>query len=756
MLPVLRRIVQEVNAAEDLGHALKIIVARVKETLEADVCSVYLNLPGSDQLSLLATDGLQPEAVGRVHLSYNEGLVGLVAQRAEPINLSEAHSHERFKYFPETGEERFHAFLGVPILHYRRVLGVVVVQHAAPRRFEEDHEAFLVTLAAQLAGAIVSAEITGELLAFNPSPGRAAARVTGIAGAPGIGIGRALVCFPEKDLFAVPDRVAQDVPKEIERFRAAVERVQTDLLAIKERMGSLLPAEDRMLFDAYMLILSSETLNRGTIDRIRQGTWAAGALRQTIEQSVADFQGMENDYLKERASDLKDLGQRILQQILRTEQNPKQSFPANTILIGHELAATHLADVPLEHLAGLICTSGSASSHVAILARALGVPTVMGAESLPVTRLDGREVIVDGYEGQIILQPGDEVRAEFARLAQEEKELDKSLLSSTQGDAITPDGVRISVMVNSGLMADFLSEKTIAADGIGLYRTEFPFMVRERFPGEDEQARIYARVLDLFPQKPVTLRTLDVGGDKPLSYFPIEEDNPFLGYRGIRISLDHPEIFLVQLRAMLKASRRHGNLQILFPMIGSVMELEEALSLLERAKTELFDEGITVPTPKVGAMIEVPAAIYLTEHLAAKVDFISVGTNDLVQYVLAVDRNNARVASLYNDKHPAVLCALKMIVEGAHRQGRSVSICGEMASDPVSIPLLLGVGVDSLSVSLASLPRVKHTIHHFSCDTARDLFNHALKIDDPREIAHLLEAAMVAHGLGALVRAGKS
>ncbi|RUM93095.1 MAG: phosphoenolpyruvate-protein phosphotransferase PtsP [Thiothrix sp.] len=754
MLATLRRIVQEVNSAEDLTQALNIIAVEVKQCIEVDVCSIYLNVPDSSELILKATDGLDQSAVDHVKLTMDEGLVGLVAERSEPVNLSDAASHPRFKLFAGSGEESFHSFLGIPILHHRRLLGVLVVQQAQERCFDEDHVAFLVTLTAQLAAAINSAEITGEIASNKAGLSKKDIIIDGIAGAPGVAVGTAVVVFPEADLEVVPDRSSGSVRGEIASFRAAVDQVQQEIVDIKERMGGLLPAEDRVLFDAYMLMLSSDSLIGATVHRIEAGNWAPGALRATIQEYSQGFDAMEDHYLRERAGDIRDMGQRVLARLLSAK--PQQAeYQEGTVLIGKEVSATQLAEIPRAQLAGLVCATGSNSSHVAILARALGVPTVMGAADIPVSRMDGQALIVDGYQGKIYLQPSPGVRAEFLRLAREERELSEGLLGEAMKPATTKDGLTLPIYVNSGLKSDLLPNQQALADGVGLYRTEVPFMVREYFPGEAEQAEIYSSILRTFPDQPVTLRTLDIGGDKSLSYFPIEEDNPFLGYRGIRISLDHPEIFMTQLRAMLRASVETQNLHVLFPMISSMQELNESLDLLQRARAELEEEGLKVPRPRTGVMIEVPSAIYLAEQLARQVDFLSIGTNDLIQYLLAVDRNNARVAELYDDNHPAVLCALKMIVEGGHKAGKPVSVCGEMASDAPSALLLLGVGIDSLSVSMASLPRIKWVIRSFTKIRAQKLFKHAMEIQEPSAIRTMLDEALVNAGLGALVRAGK-
>lgn len=441
---------------------------------------------------------------------------------------------------------------------------------------------------------------------------------------------------------------------------------------------------------------------------------------------------------------------------MSTERGRRKAppYPERTILVGEEITATMLAEVPRERLVAVVSASGSRSSHVAILARAMGVPSVVGADDLPVGRMDGRALIVDGYRGRVYLNPSEAVRSEYTRLAREEAELVAGLQGLRDLPAETPDGVRLPLYVNSGLISDVSTSLANGAEGIGLYRTEFPFMIRDRFPGEEEQRRIYRQVLEAFAPRPVVLRTLDVGGDKPLSYFPITEDNPFLGWRGIRITLDHPEIFMVQLRAMLHASAGLDNLRLLLPMVSQLAEVDEAKRLVERAYRELREKGENVVMPPLGVMVEVPSAVYQAEAIARRVDFLSIGSNDLTQYLLAVDRNNSRVAGLYDALHPAVLQAINNVVTAGHAQGKPVGICGEMAGDPVAAILLLGMGVDNLSMSVASLPRVKWALRNFTQQQARGLLSVALACEGADAVRLHLECALVEIGLGSLVRAG--
>jgi len=753
MLDTLRRIIQEVNAAPDLDQALAIIVQRVQETVAVDVASVYLKDADKGQYVLSATEGLRKNAVGNVRFNSGEGLVGMVGEREEPVNLEDAPSHPRYQFTSETGENPYHAFLGVPIIQHGTVLGVLVVRQRRHRRFAEDEEAFLVTLAAQLAGAITHAGASGDISHALQTNEQVSVSLKGVPGAPGVVTGQAMVVYPPANLEAIPDRVITDIEAEIKTFQDAVNVVQDDLRNDANRMSSVLPAEELALFDALLMMLGGDSLMDETMERIRAGNWAPGALRETIGEHVRVFESMEDSYMRERASDIRDLGRRILTRI-QSDRPASRVFYPQTVLVGEEISVGQLAEVPHESLAGIVSVSGSSSSHVAILAHAMGVPAVMGVEDMSVGRLEGQTIIADGYRGDVFINPSDLVRREFLRLQTQESKLTEVLKDISAQPSVTPDGVNIPLYLNIGLVRGIENEVHDSGDGVGLYRTEIPFLMQDRFPGEELQLRIYRKALEAFAPRPVTLRTLDVGGDKMLPYFPVKEDNPFLGWRGIRISLDHPEIFLTQLRAMLRASVGLNNLTILLPMISTVRELDLALVLINQAHGELLEDGEDVVRPPVGIMIEVPSALYQVSAMAKRVDFFSIGTNDLTQYLLAVDRNNARVAGLYQTLHPAVLGAIKQVIEQAHALGKPVSVCGEMAGDPAAVLALMGLGVNSLSMSASNLPRVKWVIRSFTREEARDLLQQAWSLEEPRAIRELYNSVLEQGGLGGLVRAG--
>ncbi|MCG8614195.1 MAG: phosphoenolpyruvate--protein phosphotransferase [Pseudomonadales bacterium] len=753
MLNTLRSIVQEVNSAKDLVEALDIIVTRVQEAMDTEVCSVYLVDPESNRYILMATQGLNKEAVGNVSLAHSEGLVGLVGVREEPINLENAPAHPRYRYFAETGEERYQSFLGVPIIHHRKVLGVIVVQQQKNSRiFDEGEEAFLVTVSAQLAGVIAHSEATGVIGGLSLT-GEQAKDVcfTGVPGAPGVAIGDSVVIFPPADLDSVPEKVATDIELEIEKFNEALAAVRRDIEAVGARLESQLRPEEQALFDVYLRMLDDNALGGEVISRIREGSWAQGALKEVTNEYVRHFELMRDSYLSERAVDIKDLGRRVLA-YLQQENDQQKDYPDATILVSEELTPAMLGEVPKEKLKGLVSVKGSGNSHVAILARAMGVPTVMGVVDVPVGQLDSRQLIVDGYNGQIYASPSIELLGYYQGIVEDEQEQIKGLEALKNEPSLTKDGHQVSLWVNTGLMTDVVMSLSHGAQGVGLYRTEVPFMINERFPSEHEQKACYREQLEAFAPGYVTMRTLDIGGDKALTYFPIHEENPFLGWRGIRVTLDHPEIFLVQVRAMLKASEGLDNLRIMLPMISNISEVEEALHLIYRVYHEVREEGFDIKMPKVGVMIEVPAAVYQARELAERVDFVSVGTNDLTQYLLAVDRNNPRVAGLYHSFHPAVLKALSHIVQESHDAGKQVSICGELAGDPAGAVLLIAMGFDALSMNASNLPKVKSVIRNISLAWARDLWEEVSRLDSPQVIKSTLDLALKDAGLAKFMR----
>lgn len=756
MLEKLRKIVQKVNAAEDLQSALRIIVHRVRETLEAQVCSVYLLDKDINSHVLMASEGLNETAVGHVSLPVGEGLVGLVAKHAEPINLQDASLHPSYHYLQETGEENFNSFLGVPIIHHRSVLGVLVVQNDKRHRFDEGEEAFLITLSAQLAGVIAHAEATGAIEGISPSGHKTSDTIfPGVSASSGVAIGHAVVLFPLADLSQIPNRQASDIESEVEFFNSCLNAVRKDIRDLHSKIAGHVPEGERQLFDVYLHMLDDDALGNEVVERIKQGNWAQGALAYVAHEHVRNFEIMEDEYLSERAVDIKDLCSRVLF-YLQEKETVITDYSTDTILVSEELTPAMLAEVPKDKLKGMVSIKGSGNSHVAILARTMGIPTIMGVVDLPYNKLDGREIIVDGYKGDVISNPSDQLRKRYLNTIKEQDLLIAELDELKDLPCVTADNHRVNLWINTGLISDVIHSLDQGAEGIGLFRTEEPFLLHERFPSEQEQSDIYREQLRAFAPKPVTMRTLDVGGDKALPYFPIEEANPSLGWRGIRVTLDHPEIFMAQIRAMLRASIGFENLQIMLPMVSNVGEVNSAMQLLKKAHNELILEGLEVKFPPIGVMIELPAAVYQTRALAKLVDFISVGSNDLTQYLLGVDRNNPRVADLYSAFHPAVLNALQHVVFEAQKEKKSVSICGEMAGDPGAAVLLMAMGFNILSMNAATLLKVKSVIRSVSLGSAHDLLEQVMQMDDAQMIRSAVDMTLYDSGVDRLLRSSRT
>ena len=762
ILTTLKRIVQEMNQIPDLDQALFRLASRVKHTMQVDSCSIYLADYEKQDFVLKAIDGLHPDAVELVRIGFSEGLIGLVGQREEPLNIENAHQHPRFKHYPEVKEENYNAFLGTPIIHQRKVLGVITMQQKAMRRFGEDEEAFLVTLATQLALEITNADIRGALTpnaAVESVPRQK--NVRGIAGSPGLAVGTGYSTDSSISLRNWVVKRCTDKDLEIRLYRRGVELTRKHVDDLSGHLDEAIPDDVKSIFQLYHHLLDANSLGREVEAKIREGWDAASSLKMVVEDYAAKFQNMEDPYMQERAIDIVDLSNRILLNILYDNKGKtpvNNEVKGDSILVAEEVSASMLAEFPRAHLKGIISIRGSNNSHAAILARAMGVPAVMGCQNVSPALLNGKEILLDGYAGEVIISPEKTIRNEFTQLIAEEATLSERIDAEAGQVCKTQDGCRIALYVNAGLSAEIEATQFANADGIGLYRTEIPFMLRERFPSEQEQVELYRQILMASPEQPITMRTLDVGGDKPLPYFPINEENPFLGWRGIRLTLDHPEIFLVQVRAMLRASIGLTNLQIMLPMISSVAEVQEARRLIDQAFFEISDEvkdmDVLLERPKLGIMLEVPSVLYQLPQLARQVDFFSVGSNDLTQYLLAVDRNNTRVASLYNSYHPAVLSALYDIVKQADANQVPVTVCGEIAGEPGGAILLMGMGYRKLSMNAHNLRKINWVVRNVSLEESKQLLIKTLTASTHEEVFVYINQYLEQRGLGGLVRAG--
>lgn len=601
-------------------------------------------------------------------------------------------------------------------------------------------------MATQMAGILSQSQLNALFSQYRQT------RIRTLAAAPGVAIAQGWVDSSQPSLDQVYQTSSLD--SGYERERLTLNESVAEFRRLSKRFTASAQKDSAAVFDLYSHLLNDARLKRDLFAEIDGGAVAEWAVKLVIERFAEQFALLSDSYLRERAGDLRALGQRLLFHLDDSARNVVQ-WPSRFVLVADELSAALLAEVPQDKLVGVVVRDGAANSHAAILVRAMGIPTVMGADIQPLL-LNQRLLIVDGYRGELLVDPEPVLVQEYQRLVSEERELTRLAEDDVEQPAALKSGERIQVMLNAGLSAEHEQRLDNRVDGIGLYRTEIPFMLQNGFPSEEEQVAQYQGMLQLFPGKSVTLRTLDVGADKQLPYMPISEENPCLGWRGIRITLDQPEIFLIQVRAMLRANAATGNLSILLPMITSVDEIDETRRLIDRAGREVEDVlGYALPKPRIGIMVEVPAMVFMLPALVNRVDFLSVGTNDLTQYLLAVDRNNTRVAAMYDSLHPAMLQVLQKIISESARLGLACSLCGEMAGDPMGALLLAGMGYRTLSMNGRSVARIKYLLRNVALNEAQGLAERVIGAQNSIEVRHQVAAFMERRGLGGLIRGGR-
>ncbi len=702
LLRRLREVMAEpVSAQERLDKIVVLIAAN----MVAEVCSVYvLRVDGT--LELYATEGLKREAVHQTVLNQDEGLVGLVASEANPINLSEAQSHPAFSYHPETGEEIYHSFLGVPILRAGNTLGVLVVQNRARRTYSEEEEEALQTTAMVLAEMIAS----GELLALAKPGAEPAIRprrhLNGVPISDGIALGHVVLHEPR---VTVKNVIADDVQKELARLNEAVDTLRGDLDAMFERGELAEGGEHRDVLEAYRMFAHDQGWQHRLQEAVMTGLTAEAGVERVQSDTRARMLRSTDPYMRERLHDLEDLGNRLMRQLMGRDHAPsKEQLPDNAIIVARTMGPAALLDYDRKKLRGLLLEEGSPTSHVAIVARALGIAAV-GEISNATGLVDaGDPIIVDGTTGDVHVRPPQDIEIAYGERVKLRARRQAQYRALRDKPCITKDGEHVSLMINAGLMVDLPHIADTGAAGIGLFRTELQFMVATAMPRIAEQLSLYRAVLDAAGDKPVTFRTLDIGGDKVLPYMrAVEEENPALGWRAIRLGLDRPGLMRSQVRALLRAAAGR-ELKIMFPMVATVAEFDEAKALVEGELTHLRRHRHKLPDRvEVGTMVEVPSLLFQLDELIPRVDFLSVGSNDLVQFLYAVDRGNMRVANRFDPISPPVLRALKNIVEKATAGGKPVTLCGELASTPAGALMLVALGYRSLSLTPSALGAIK-------------------------------------------------
>lgn len=735
----LTRIHKEVLNITSPADQVRKIVESICAAIQTDVCTLYIADINGDMV-MIASHGLSEKQP--VTVPAGKGLVGLTAENKYPVNVAKAAEHPRFFYVQGTEEERYQSFCGIPLIRYGKLIGVLAVQRIEASALLPEHEAFLVTLASQLA------LLVEDLPSYRITP-PSNVRIPGIKGGSGIGIGQVLL-FDRGDLYSAPDAACDDIEATLLEWRQLLKHVKAEIQQEQAGFHSSLTDSINSIFSIYLSLLDDHTLHAQVEMEIRRGNWLPAALRNSIRHFSKQFEDMEDDYLRARQEDLHFLGNKLYLAYKkgRNDSSPTLSLTgAGVILVGAEISISDIASVPAGQIQGIVCFEGSSMSHTAILANALGIPTVMGSGVMKHISRD-ETLIVDGNVGDVIRYPSSLLIAEYQRLVDEEIQLQSQLKEIRHAPAVTLDGTRVHLYTNTGLLADLSPGLDNGAEGIGLYRTEIPFMVRDSFPNEAEQIAVYEQVFKAYGDRPVYMRTLDIGGDKQLPYFPISnEANPALGWRGIRFSLDNIQLLLTQVRAMIRAAAGR-NLHILLPLISASDELDAVNSLIREACHQLSSEGHDVVQPRLGIMIEVPAAISQIPIWASRIDFISIGSNDLSQYLLALDRDNARVASRYDHLHPAIIHEINRVMIQARQHRLPVSLCGEMASDPLAVLLLLGMGLRTLSTSATKLLRVKAVIRSVSIKQCEALLQHSLQLDSASRIRALIEAHFPPQALG--------
>jgi phosphotransferase system, enzyme I, PtsP len=702
LLRRLREVMAEpVSAQERLDKIVVLIAAN----MVAEVCSVYV-LRVDSTLELYATEGLKREAVHQTVLRQDEGLVGLVASEANPVNLSEAQTHPAFSFRPETGEEIYHSFLGVPILRGGNTLGVLVVQNRASRAYSEEEEEALQTTAMVLAEMIAS----GELLAIAKPGAEPAIRprlhMSGQAMADGIALGHVVLHEPR---VTVKNVIADDIQKELTRLDESISTLRADLDLMLERGDMADGGEHREVLDAYRMFAHDQ----GWLHRLREavmtGLTAEAAVERVQSDTRARMLRVTDHYLRERLHDLEDLGNRLMRQLMGQDHAPpREQLPDNAILVARSMGPAALLDYDRRKLRGLLLEEGGPNSHVAIVARALGIAAVGEIDNISGLVEAGDAVIVDGTTGDVHVRPPPDIESAYGERVKLRARRQAQYHALRNKPCVTKDGEQISLMINAGLLVDLPHLAETGAGGIGLFRTELQFMIATAMPRISEQLSLYRSVLDAAGDKPVTFRTLDIGGDKVLPYMRAEaEENPALGWRAIRLGLDRPGLMRSQVRALLQAAAGR-ELKIMFPMIAACSEFDEAKALIERELTALRRRRHKLPDRiEVGAMLEVPSLLFQLDDLIKRVDFLSVGSNDLVQFLFAADRGNRRVADRFDAISAPVLRALKTVVERGRAAGKTVTLCGEMASKPLGALALVALGFRALSLSPSTLGAVK-------------------------------------------------
>ncbi len=722
---LLKRLRELMAASYEPQDRLDRIVRQIARNMVAEVCSIYA-LRADGILELFATEGLNPGAVHNAQLRLGDGLVGTIAASAQVLNLSDAQHHPAFTLLPETGEEIYHSFLGVPILRAGRTLGVLVVQNETQRHYSDDEVEALETTAMILAEMIA----TGDLQRLS-KPGMEldlgkSASISGLSFNEGIGLGYVVLHEPR---LLVTNLFNEDAEKERQRLDSALGSLRLSIDDMLSRGDVAFEGEHRDVLETYRMFAHDRGWVRRLEEAINNGLTAEAAVEKVQSDMRSRMMNMTDPYLRERINDFEDLANRLTRLLIgRAPDQIAKTLPENAIVVARHMGAAELLDYPREKLRGLVLEDGALTSHVTIVARAMGIPVVGQARGSVSLSENADAIIVDGDEGQVHLRPQQDLRDAYAEKVRFRAKRQQFFQTNRNKPAVTKDGVGIELLMNAGLAVDLPQMAGSGADGIGLFRTELQFMVVAAFPRSEAQEKLYRQVLEAAKNKPVTFRTLDIGGDKMLPYFrgAGQEENPALGWRAIRLALDRPGLLRVQIRALLKAAGG-GELRVMLPMITDLSEIRKAREIIDREVRHLSRFAYKLPTRlKLGAMIEVPALLWQLDELMQAVDFVSVGSNDLFQFTMATDRSNSQLSSRFDPVSAPFLRLLRQIVEAGKRANTPVTLCGELAGRPISAMALVALGFRSISMAPAAIGPVKSMLLDLNVEEVAKLVGEAL------------------------------
>ena len=742
---LMRQLHEIMASADDAEKRLNRVVHLVASNMVAEVCSAYF-IRGGDILELFATEGLNAEAVHQTRLRVGEGLVGLVASMGTSLNLSDAQSHPKFAYRPETGEEIYKSFMAVPILRSGRVVGVLVVQNKASRHYSEEEEEALQTVAMVLAELVVSGDlITSQDQDDDTLDKAIITRFEGKVFAEGLAEGVAVMHEPRVEII---QHLSEDDVLQKSRLATGFDSLNKQLDEIMSAEDIIHHGEHREILDVYKLFARDKGWRIKIENAIESGLTAEAAVEKIQFENRTRMMKTEDPYLRERLSDLDDLANRLIRHLMgKAGTAAEKTLPDDAIVIAENMGPAELLDYDRDKLKAVILQQGASTSHVAIVARALGVPMIGQVEEGLLYIDEGVRMIVHGLDGEIYVAPPPEILESYRDAIADRAELLATYEGLRDRRAITKDGVEIDLVVNGGLAIDIQGMHRTGANGIGLFRTEFQFMISETLPRIKLQAEFYKSIIEEAGDKPVTFRTLDIGGDKDVSFLKREkEDNPALGWRAIRIALDRPALLRYQLRALITASAG-TTLNVMFPMITNVAEFKKARSILDKELERHRKNKRPMPTDiKVGTMMEVPSLVWQLDHLLPLVDFISIGSNDLMQFFYASDRDNPKLNNRYDTIAPPALNMLKFIIEKCDHYNVPLTLCGEIGGKAIGALALIAIGFRRLSVAPAAIGPVKMMIRSLDLSTIEPFVDNLLSRSD-QSVRHALEDFVSANNI---------